>query len=91
MMTIAKDAQAVSKYVKQETGTAAQVATAAKDLGIDCAQGAKRINKTVRTRMAAAMAKATRTKLFRRLGRGGKKGKRGHAAQHQQSGQVPVC
>ncbi|CAK0822455.1 unnamed protein product, partial [Prorocentrum cordatum] len=59
----------------RETGIRVQRASTAKDLGIDCTMGSRRSNKTARTRMSAARARATRASLFRRLGRGNKRTK----------------
>ncbi|CAK0889237.1 unnamed protein product, partial [Prorocentrum cordatum] len=56
MMTRPRDEKAALTYVYPETGIRAQRASTAKDLGIDCAMGSRRSNKTARARMAAARA-----------------------------------
>ncbi|CAK0831769.1 unnamed protein product, partial [Prorocentrum cordatum] len=71
MMTYVKDEVKVQRHVLRITGIKIKRASWAKDLGVDCSMGLKRATKTTKSRMTTAQARATRTALFRRVGRGG--------------------
>ncbi|CAK0816536.1 unnamed protein product, partial [Prorocentrum cordatum] len=75
MMTNVKDEVRVQRHVLQSTGIKIKRASWAKDLGVDCSMGIKRATKTAKGRMTTAQARATRTALFRRVGRGGSRSK----------------
>ncbi|CAK0870501.1 unnamed protein product [Prorocentrum cordatum] len=71
MMTNAKDEVKVQRHVLRITGIKIKRASWAKDIGVDCSMGLKRATKTTKSWMTTAQARATRTALFRRVGRGG--------------------
>eukprot|EP00959_Pyramimonas_sp_CCMP1952_P272611 5699152-Pyramimonas_sp.AAC.1 len=70
-MTNVKDEVKVQRHVLRITGTKIKRASWAKDLGVDCSMGLKRATNTTNSRITTAQARATRTALFRRVGRGG--------------------